>query len=324
MRLFVYTPTIFKYSLLMKTATSSAPRKPVFFLQIPANNGFPLVAIGRKLMVKTKGKTKQLKLTSDSDLSVSLEGNRIAIYDKFKRLALLSKFDSIIVEPVEPQKTPQVYFWGENGFYPQEVVEATHLIHSALQFNPESKEAREGIFEMALNAVCKDSYPYPHPWKDEMIDLGVPLSWAKKHVEGLKVRIGNSQAAIMVAYAWGQFQYMFSGTILGSEISKLDMKEFQFLLQCSPSGIQRPDFFYPQPIEGSKEGLLLFLRDSVINTSTSDCFNWIHTTGRDTGKRLTEDREFDFTKGMVMLFCSYLRESAKVLLWMACMRDKTK
>lgn len=308
----------------MKTVASPKQRKPVYFLQIPANSGFPLVAVGNKIMVKIKGKTKQLKLNSGSDLSVSLEGRRAAIYDGFKRLALLSKFDSIIVEPVAPQKTPQVYFWGESGFYPQEVVEATKLIRDALQFTQESKEVREGIFEKALNAVCEDSYPYPHPQKDEMIDLGVPLAWAKKPVEGLKVRIGSSQAAVMVTCAWGQFRSMFGGTIAVSAINPSDIKEFQLLLRYSPAWSNIPDFFYPRPDEDSKEGLLVFLRGSEIKTATSDCFDWIRSIGRDFGKRLTEDRELAFTKGMVMLFCSYLHESAKVLFWMSCMRDKTR
>lgn len=324
MRLFVYIAPSLRYFNFMKSASASPKQKPVFFLQLLSSTGYPLVATGTQLSVRTEKGVKKLKLPKHADLSIAEEGTRTSIYDGNRRLASLKRYESLIADSGVPGATPQVYVLGSRGFYPESVSEGTQLILAALSPEANPKPFKQGSFEAALEEECIDRCDYLLQEKDGTIDLGVPAFWQSDPLSALKVSVGQAAASTFMENIWGQCFYVFHGLASSKANDPQLRTKMLSLLKFVPSGVQNPNFTYPQPIEGGKNGLFLLVSGTSSELKASDCFDAVKTITQQIGKELTGDREYLLTKGMLKILFSYIHETAKVLFWMATMRDKMK
>lgn len=308
----------------MNSASTSTKQKPVFFLQLLSSTGYPLVATGTQLSVRTEKGIKKLKLPQHTDLSIAEEGTRTSIYDGNRRLASLKRYDSLIADSGVPGTTPQVYVLGSRGFYPESVSEGTRLILGALGPDSNPKPFKQGSFEAALEEECLDRCAYLLQDKNGTIDLGVPAFWQSDPLSAFKVSVGQAAASTFMENIWGQCFYIFHGLASNKANDPKLRSKMISLLKLVPSGVQNPNFTYPQPIEGGKDGLFLLISGRSSELKSSDCFDVIKTITQQIGKELTGDREYLLAKGMLKILFGYIHETAKVLFWMATMRDKMR
>lgn len=308
----------------MKSSLSSQKQKAVFFFQLPSQNGFPVVATGTQLSVRTKKGVKKLKLPQQADLSTAFEGKRIAVYEGLKRLASLEPYDSLIADSGVPGTTPQVYMCGACGFYPLAVTEAANMILRSLSPDTDPKPFKQGSFDAAFDEECLRDCCYLGKDSNHSIDLSISDCWQSDPVSSFQVNIGKSAARTFIENVWGQWFHMMHGLATNKGLDPQRRSTMLALLKLIPSGVQSPYFNYPQPIEGSKDGLLLFLSDKPTELTSSSCFEAIEMITRQIGKEMTGDRGYLLTKGMLKMFFSFLHESAKVLFWMATMREQMR
>lgn len=324
MRLFVYIYQLFRYFSFMKTISPSNKQKPVFFLQFPSATGFPLVATGTQLSARTEKGVKKLKLPEHADLSIAEERARTSIYEGSRCLVSLKRYDSLIADSGVPGATPQVYVLGSEGFYPESVSEGTKLILEALSPSVNSKPFKQGSFEAALKEECLDHCTYLLQDKNSTIDLGVPAFWQSDPLSAFEVSVGQEAACTDMEQVWGQCFYIFRNLASNKATDPQLRAKMLSLLKFIPSGVQNPHFTFSQPIEGGKDGLFLLVNGRSSALKASDCFEAVKTITQKLGNELAGDREYLLAKGMLKILFSYIHETAKVLFWMATMRDKMK